>query len=568
MKNNYRYIGLIITTLLLYLVSIFYRIDELTMTPFRESQTGISAFYLMGNLSWQSIVNYQTPVVGYPWQIPFEFPLYQMSVALLARGNEVKDIVFAGKLISLLYFTAFVVVSFKLLDMLGVGRGRAAIMSLVLISSPVYVGYSPVVMIESMALLAGVSHLLCFLKYIKSGNILYLIIGLLFSIMAILVKSTTWVFFAIIFMLSSLYYIYIEINKINLIKKIISRILISFVIMIVVPLVVGVIWINHTDEVKLSIYLAEGLSSGRLKEWNYGSLSQRLDPIFWMAILSKMVFISFGFGILIYFYKLKGVISKSYLKEEGGVLIVPLASVFLIIILFPNLYFRHDYYFYAISWALLIAVGWMLTSGNINKNLIIVFIILSQAGSGFYLLVKKNYYVPSDIATIKVLKDYKLNGPVIILNNGFSSYVPFFVQSKALMSADVKNFDIEKSYFKENKKIEWDAIIYKKDTKEDAMTIIERFGLQYPYSLNFFGDYWIAGKKEMVLNKVMFDGELQIHINNFKKIIDLGGINSGFIKYFNISIDENKIFPSIVLILGRDADMFYIDILNPVIIRF
>jgi hypothetical protein len=41
---------------------------------FRQTQTAITSYWMMQE-GWQ--LDYQTPVAGYPWAIPFEFPLIQ-----------------------------------------------------------------------------------------------------------------------------------------------------------------------------------------------------------------------------------------------------------------------------------------------------------------------------------------------------------------------------------------------------------------------------------------------------------------------------------------------------------
>src|SRR5688572_31609546 len=49
--------------------------------PFRQTQTAISVFHMMRGGPWLA---YYTPVLGAPWAIPFEAPLYHWSVAALA----------------------------------------------------------------------------------------------------------------------------------------------------------------------------------------------------------------------------------------------------------------------------------------------------------------------------------------------------------------------------------------------------------------------------------------------------------------------------------------------------
>src|SRR5215470_15813086 len=46
--------------------------------PFRQTQTAVSVYWM---LQGGPLLAYHTPVLGYPWAIPFEFPLYQWLVA-------------------------------------------------------------------------------------------------------------------------------------------------------------------------------------------------------------------------------------------------------------------------------------------------------------------------------------------------------------------------------------------------------------------------------------------------------------------------------------------------------
>jgi len=48
---------------------------------FRQTQTAISAYWLIQGTGWSHWLNYETPIFGSPWQIPLEFPLFQWLVA-------------------------------------------------------------------------------------------------------------------------------------------------------------------------------------------------------------------------------------------------------------------------------------------------------------------------------------------------------------------------------------------------------------------------------------------------------------------------------------------------------
>jgi hypothetical protein len=51
----------------------------LDLHSFRQTQTAISAYYMVGNPS--VFLDYITPVLGKPWRIPMEVPFYQWIFA-------------------------------------------------------------------------------------------------------------------------------------------------------------------------------------------------------------------------------------------------------------------------------------------------------------------------------------------------------------------------------------------------------------------------------------------------------------------------------------------------------
>jgi len=68
---------------------------------FRQTQTALSAYWLWRGGPWLS---YETPALGFPWSIPFEFPFYQGLVALLRAIGIPIDI--SGHLVSFSFYLA------------------------------------------------------------------------------------------------------------------------------------------------------------------------------------------------------------------------------------------------------------------------------------------------------------------------------------------------------------------------------------------------------------------------------------------------------------------------------
>ena len=48
---------------------------------FRQTQTALTAYWLLKGGPWFA---YLTPVLGAPWSVPFEFPVYQLITAAVA----------------------------------------------------------------------------------------------------------------------------------------------------------------------------------------------------------------------------------------------------------------------------------------------------------------------------------------------------------------------------------------------------------------------------------------------------------------------------------------------------
>ena len=66
---------------------------------FRRTQTALSAYWLKQSAPFFA---YETPVLGAPWSIPFEFPFFQYIVALISRLGIPLDA--AGRLISFCFY--------------------------------------------------------------------------------------------------------------------------------------------------------------------------------------------------------------------------------------------------------------------------------------------------------------------------------------------------------------------------------------------------------------------------------------------------------------------------------
>src|SRR5574340_267053 len=84
---------------------------------FRQTQTAVSAYWLAHGGPWLA---YETPVLGAPWSVPFELPVYQYFVALLGAAGV--QIIIAGRIVSFAFFIGLLWPLAVLLRSLELGR--------------------------------------------------------------------------------------------------------------------------------------------------------------------------------------------------------------------------------------------------------------------------------------------------------------------------------------------------------------------------------------------------------------------------------------------------------------
>ena len=68
---------------------------------FRQAQTAISVYWMVQG---GPLLEYETPVLGSPWPIPFELPFYQWVVVALAKTGLSIDA--AGRIVNFGFFLA------------------------------------------------------------------------------------------------------------------------------------------------------------------------------------------------------------------------------------------------------------------------------------------------------------------------------------------------------------------------------------------------------------------------------------------------------------------------------
>jgi hypothetical protein len=307
---------------------------------FRQAQTAYTAriFHEQGI----DLIHPKMPVLGEPFELPFEFPLFQAAASLVMDVGVRDDV--AMRLTGLMCFLLTALLLYGLVRRVdGALSGLAALVAFV--STPFAVLWSRTSMIEYLATAGAVGFAWATIAWRENRRPAVGGLALAAGLVGMLVKPTTAVFW----MLPALGYR--PTSPPHGGRRTGALWLIALVL---APLAVALLWTRHADAVKAASPTTAWLTSDALQEWNFGTLSQRLDPGTWSVILGRLLDYILGpVGVaLIAVAIVAAVRSSQHLFWLG----IGLAAV-LPPLVFTNLYVVHDYYLAAVTPAVAALVG-------------------------------------------------------------------------------------------------------------------------------------------------------------------------------------------------------------------
>ena len=405
---------------------------------FRQTQTALTAYYLQVN---GFSFDYETPALGMPWSIPFEFPIYQFIVAILSSLLKA-PLSEVGKVVGLSFSILTLIPIFSILRNLKITKRATYIIMALYLSSPIYLFWSGTFMIESTALFFS----FCFLYYEtkifqRNWSNKNIILSGLFLLLAMLQKITTVAPILIVACTACTFFSY-QLGDLKRHKFVLFKIYLSLVI----PVGVGLLWVFYTDSIKASNPISQALTSSSLSAWNYGSLEQRLSLNLWYEVIFKRNVEPSSFYI---FGTIFIFLSLLFLRDKNALKIALISSLLFILpyILFTNLQIQHDYYQNSSTIFLVITLGicisYICDQYLLNRYKIIymVIVIIFLSSNIFY------YYKYQDISkstlisennnrTLSISRYIKshtsTNDRIIIYGYDWSSEVPYYSERKAL----------------------------------------------------------------------------------------------------------------------------------------
>ena len=399
---------------------------------FRQTQTALSAYWFdWKNPTVDGFFNYQTPIFGGSWQVPFEVPLYQAIVSAVSwlTGSRIHV---AGRLISLSFFLLTLIPLESLGRGLGLGRRFFFIAAIFWLCSPLYLYWSRTVMIESTAVFFGFVFLAGLERAVTSGKRCWWVLAFVASLACALVKVTTYPAFGLaalgILAWKTDLIVYPRIpDKQKLRLLLLPFLKIAFIGMATIAATSA--WTRHADSIKMENSISSYLTSKSLDSWNFGTLAQKTDITEWRTLFNRSIPEAIGAYWVLGFFVGAG----CFHTGKKAVLFLVLIVLYLLpMAIFTNLHLRHSYYQYANSFWLVLALG--LTVAEMSKRVpkflsYVVVLMITAAQLNTYL---KNYYQATRLQTTGALEIGKYiathsdkNQSILVIGDDWSPEVAF-----------------------------------------------------------------------------------------------------------------------------------------------
>jgi hypothetical protein len=303
-----------------------------------------------------------------------------------------------------------------------------------LISSPFYIFWSRTFLIESTALFLATSSLACTLWGSRQPSVVRLAVIALMGSLAAVVKITTF----LPFLVASVAVICYRVQDQRRLPKGSGWVRSGIVVIasVGIPALALVAWTGVVDYAKSHSILAERLMSTSLKPWTFGTLEQRLSAKTWVVFADRMT-LPFGQQFSFIIASLGLILARRRLLEIAGCFLLYLVGI----VIFTNLFYVHDYYYFANNIFLITAVGMILVAmiehGQCLKNIAIMGLVLLL---GSMIVDYNRTYRPMQAQNVlsrqrlgTIIRDRTAPDDIIILLGfDWSPEVPYYSQRRAL----------------------------------------------------------------------------------------------------------------------------------------
>lgn len=310
----------------------------LELHGFRQTQTAISSYWMASSSNWLA---YPTPILGYPWSIPLEFPVYQALALAVSKALPV-TLDQAGRLVSWLFAIASLWPLRRCLRELGASHSLVGVSSVFFLLSPLYLFWSRAFLIESTALFLSLGFLALVVVSRRRRDALVVSAMFACALLAALVKITTFFGFA----LAAAAVLVLEHWRHRHawgVRDTVSRYAPAAVSVLAALLALEA-WLHFADLEKSKTVWGAALGSHNLDLWNFGTWEQRIGPALWRdVVFGRAPGDLLGFRWLLPVLALPALLVRGNRALAWAALLLYLAPF----LVFTNVHFVHNYYQYA-----------------------------------------------------------------------------------------------------------------------------------------------------------------------------------------------------------------------------
>jgi len=398
---------------------------------FRQAQTAHSAFWIKAEDNFSPA--YPTPILGKPWSIPMEFPLYQWTVVVVSDVSG-WSLTKSGRAVSIACFYLALPAVFLLLRRWRVAPGWRWLVLAVVVSCPFYIFYARAFLIETMALAFGLWFWVAFERAVEDRSKAWLAVAALAGTGAGLVKVTTFILYLLPAGAWAVRRLWAA-RRGDWLRE-----AAWMAAAVAVPWVATLWWLNYSDATKALNPLASFLTAANLQEFNLGTQATRFSAEMWARkariIGEELTWIPV--------MALCGVAALAAAWSRWREILGCLLWFGTVLVLFPVLYAVHDYYYVANAILLLVAMGLVvvaLAERKLPRAVVFALPVLLVAGQAWR--YARHYYPEQSLiqaggsGLTQALRTITNPGDVIvILGQDWNSIVPYYAQRRALMFRD------------------------------------------------------------------------------------------------------------------------------------
>lgn len=381
-------------------------------------------------------------MLGAPWAIPFEFPVYQLIVAALAHLPIRLDV--AGRIVNYAFFVMTLVPLGMLARTLSVSRSAFLSVAILFIFSPIYLYWSRTFLIEDCALFFSFLWLALAARFLQKPQAGVLTCAIAAGCLGVLAKSTTMAPFLLLAGLGTLWVLYHRFRAGQRAPNLLA-LAFGFAAMSAVPLAVGFAWVAYSDAVKEKNEFGAYLTSSALSGWNFGNLGEKVGAHLWRDIvLGRVLPDSLGALHLLGMGTLGLAFILAWMRggARSSVLAGAATLGFLVpFVVFTNLHIVHPYYQVAnavfIVVAVGLAIGLLFDEGRWLLAACILVLLVGGQVSYFWEkykpIVETNQKYNSLYLAGLIAKEHTSPGQsILVFGDDWSSAVPYYAERKGL----------------------------------------------------------------------------------------------------------------------------------------